>query len=69
MSIDQWIKNALGDKEHEVIDYPDEGAFFVATKNGAYIRYNTGDCVAFEVINGTYQVCVVDTHDDLYYKC
>jgi hypothetical protein len=67
MSIDQWIKNSLGDNEKVVIDYPD-GGFFVANKEGAFIKYNTGDCVYFKVIDGSYRVSKIDTHDDLFYE-
>lgn len=66
--IDQWIKDALKGGTKVVIDY-ENGAFFTASQPLAFIRYNTGDCVWFRNVDGTYQVSRIETHDEQLIEC
>lgn len=61
-TINQILKNILGSNSQVTKDY-DEGAFVSVNKSGAFIRYNTGDCIWLSVIDGEYCVYRIDTHD------
>lgn len=66
--IDQWIKEAFRGGITVAINYPE--SFFKAKKEAvAFIKYNTGDCLWFDYINGEYKVVQINTDDDLHIYC
>jgi hypothetical protein len=66
-TIDQLLKDALGNAVRVSKDYA-EGGFLMVRTDFAFIRYNTGDCVWFDVVEGNYRVSRIDTSDDLVLK-
>lgn len=65
---DKFLKDTLEGAERVTKDYINGGFLFVS-KRHAFIKYNTGDCVWFELRFGKYYVSRVDTHDDQFVEC
>jgi hypothetical protein len=66
--IDRFLKDTLGNATKLSVDYP-EGGFLTVNTTGAFIKYNTGDCVWFDVRDGEYCVKRIDTFDELIIEC
>lgn len=60
----EWLAKIVTENITSIrIDY-DNGGFLTADKTKAFVRYNNGDLVWFEVIEGNWEVVGVTAHDE-----
>jgi hypothetical protein len=67
-TIDQQLKAILGNNDKVNKDYP-EGGFVMVDKSTAFVKYNTGDCIWFVLVDGEYRVRRIETNDDQVIDC